>query len=192
MRFPWSPQPSNNTASQFTQLLSEMKTMAENQADLDTEITVLQSQDATLQTALQAISANILGQIANLQQKLATGQDFTPEIASLTNVATDLGNMDTSAQALQAQADAAANPVIANPIAGSVPQPVASASGTDATGAPAPGSSIPDDSATTEPVAVTPGAAPETTPGMPIAPGSGATIGDQTANMVTPPSAVTQ
>jgi hypothetical protein len=98
-----------------------MKTMAQNQTELDAEITALQTQDASLQTTLQLISVNILGQVANLQQKLTTGQDFTPEIASLKSIATDLGTMDTSAQALQAQADAAANPIIANPISGPVP-----------------------------------------------------------------------
>jgi hypothetical protein len=117
-----------------------MKTMTANQAQLDSEIAALQTQDANLQTTLQLISANILGQIANLQQKLSTGQDFTPEISSLTNIANDLGTMDTSAQALQSQADAAANPVIANPIAASAPaEPV--------------------------PTSLTPGAAPETAPG---------------------------
>lgn len=168
--------------------------MTQNQSQLDEEITSLQAQDASLQAALQSISANILGQIANLQQKIATGQDFTPEIGSLTNIATDLGNMDTSLQALQAKAAAAANPVIANPIAGSVPAPVSSASGDNASGVPAPGSNAPDASATPAPapVSVTPGAAPESTPGMPIAPGSGDTSSGDKPNMATPPSGIIQ
>lgn len=58
--------------------------------------------DAALQSVTDAVNklgADMAKAITDLQAKIGAGADFTAEIASLTNIATNLTNLDASAVA---------------------------------------------------------------------------------------------